>query len=74
MLGQQEETNIDNLLIWEQRSVLGKRGNINIIIIKLKPLSTSHTNHILHSKEMEWQSMYNLVILTKRSSEIKMKV
>ena len=49
MLGQQEETNIDNLLIWEQRSVLGKRGNINIIIIKLKPLSTSHTNHILHS-------------------------
>ena len=53
MLGQQEETNIDNLLIWEQRSVLGKRGNINIIIIKLKPLSSSHTNHILHNKEME---------------------
>ena len=46
MLGDQEETNTDNLLIWEQRSVLGNRGNINIIIIKLL---FSHTNHILHS-------------------------
>ena len=37
-MGALEETNTDNLLIWEQRSVLGNWGNINIIIIQPKPL------------------------------------
>ena len=42
LLGDLEETNTDNLLIWEQRSDLGNwRGNINIIIIQLKPLTVT---------------------------------
>ena len=58
MLGDQEETNTDNLLIWEQRSVLGKRGNINIIIIEnLNLYYTSHTIYILH--------LYNIVSQTQ---------